>query len=103
MDAARESGGTPRVSTISSLSVENEQADTGRDGRTCLAAGPNSQARTGTEKKHFLRSADHGQDWQPYPVDPYSAICDDHTYMHARENLVYLFMQYGAHDNVVAS
>ena len=19
------------------------------------------------------------QDWQPYPVDPYSAICDDHT------------------------
>ena len=24
--------------------------------------------------------ADHEQDWQPYPVDPYSAICDDHTY-----------------------
>ena len=41
---------------------------------------------------HFPCSADHGQDWQPYPVDPYSAmyvcmyvytplpgICDDHT------------------------
>ena len=28
---------------------------------------------------HFLCSADdHEQDWQPYPVDPYSAICDDH-------------------------
>ena len=26
----------------------------------------------------FLCSADHEQDWQPYPVDPYSAICDDH-------------------------
>ena len=26
---------------------------------------------------HFLCSADHEQDWQPYPVDPYSAICDD--------------------------
>ena len=26
-------------------------------------------------------SADHEQDWQPYPVDPYSAICDDHTYI----------------------
>ena len=26
-------------------------------------------------------SADHEQDWQPYPVDPYSAICDDRTYM----------------------
>ena len=30
---------------------------------------------------HFHCSADHEQDWQPYPVDPYSAICDDHTYM----------------------
>ena len=27
---------------------------------------------------HFPCSADHEQDWQPYPVDPYSAICDDH-------------------------
>ena len=26
-------------------------------------------------------TADHEQDWQPYPVDPYSAICDDHTYI----------------------
>ena len=31
---------------------------------------------------HFLCSADHEQDWQPYPVDPYSAICDDPTYIH---------------------
>ena len=29
----------------------------------------------------FPCSADHEQDWQPYPVDPYSAICDDHTYI----------------------
>ena len=29
---------------------------------------------------HIPCSADHEQDWQPYPVDPYSAICDDHTY-----------------------
>ena len=28
---------------------------------------------------HFPCSADHEQDWQPCPVDPYSAICDDHT------------------------
>ncbi|CAN0212227.1 unnamed protein product, partial [Ascophyllum nodosum] len=27
---------------------------------------------------YFPCSADHGQDWQPYPVDPYSAICDNH-------------------------
>ena len=30
----------------------------------------------------FSCSADHEQDWQPYLVDPYSAICDDHTYIH---------------------
>ena len=30
----------------------------------------------------FPCSADHEQDWQPYPVDPYSAVCDDHTYIH---------------------
>ena len=27
--------------------------------------------------------AHHQLDWQPYPVDPYSTICDDHTYIHA--------------------
>ena len=31
---------------------------------------------------HFPCSADHEQDWQPDPVDPYSAICDDHTYIY---------------------
>ena len=31
---------------------------------------------------HFPCSADHEQDWQPYPVDPYSAICGDYTYIH---------------------
>ena len=35
---------------------------------------------------HFPCSVDHEQDWQPYPVDPYSAIIiisDDHTtYIH---------------------
>ena len=31
---------------------------------------------------HFPCSADNEQDWQPYPVDPYSAICDDHTHIH---------------------
>ena len=31
---------------------------------------------------NFPCSADLEQDWQPYLVDPYSAICDDHTYIH---------------------
>ena len=36
---------------------------------------------------HFPCSADHEQDWQPYPVDPYSAICDEHTYIHTYTGL----------------
>ena len=31
----------------------------------------------------FPCSVDHEWDWQPYPVDPYSAICNDHTYIHS--------------------
>ena len=29
---------------------------------------------------HFSCSADHVQDWQPYPVDPYSCYMCDHRY-----------------------
>ena len=28
---------------------------------------------------HFPCLADNEQDWQPYPVDPYYPVCDDHT------------------------
>ena len=50
-----------------SLSVENGQAEAGRDSRTCLAR-PNSKARTGTGGKSW--SVDHEQDWQPYRSMP---------------------------------
>ena len=32
----------------------------------------------------FSCSADHVQDWQPYPVDPYSCYMCDHKYIHIR-------------------
>ena len=35
----------------------------------------------GQGNNHFPCS-DHEQDWQLYPVDPYSAICHDHTYIY---------------------
>ena len=42
---------------------------------------------------HFPCSADHEQDWQPYPVDPSLAMRDDHKYMqvraHVRDFLTY--------------
>ena len=30
---------------------------------------------------HFSCSADNEQDWQPFPVDPYSCYTCDHTYL----------------------
>ena len=33
----------------------------------------------GQGKHIFFCSADHHQDWHPYPGDPYSAISYDHT------------------------
>ena len=36
---------------------------------------------------YFPCSADHEQDWQPYLVDPYSAVYDDHTYIHTSRAL----------------
>ena len=59
-------GKSPRICTRFSLGVENERANVGRDGRTCLAR-PNSQAWTGRVKVPCL--AGHMQDWQPYPID----------------------------------
>ena len=41
---------------------------------------------------HFPRSADHEQDWQPYPVHPYSAIYDIHTYIHTYCTLTLIAM-----------
>ena len=70
MDAAAELGRNPVSKHQIQPEYGAEQADAGRDGCTRLAR-PNSQARTGI-----------GGSWQqPYPVDPYSAICDDHTYI----------------------
>ena len=62
---------SPRVSTIIGQAVENERAYAGRDGRTSLM-GPNYLRREGGQKNpRFPSLADHEEDWQPYPVDPY--------------------------------
>ena len=82
MDAAAEPGRNPvSISTRFSLSMEMSRLT--RDG----TAEPVSRDQIlrharGQGNVHFPCSADHEQDWQPYPVDPYSAICDDHTYIH---------------------
>ena len=39
---------------------------------------------------NFPCSADHMQDWQPHPVDPYSCNMCDNTYIHIYIYLVYI-------------
>ena len=78
MDAAAELGRNPVSSTRSSLSMEMSRLT--RDG----TAEPVSRDQILRHARghgiiNFPSSADHEQDWQPYPVDH---ICDDHTYIH---------------------
>ena len=40
------------------------------------------RARTGTGEYSLSCSGDYEQDWRLDPVDPYSAICHDHTYIY---------------------
>ena len=42
---------------------------------------------------NFLCSADHEQDWQPYPVDRYSCFMYDHTYIRAH-SLIFVFSHF---------
>ena len=78
MDTAAELGRSPVSKYWIQPEYGDEQADAGRDCRTCLAR-PNSQARTRTRKHPFPCSADHVQDWQSCPVDPCSCYMCDHT------------------------
>ena len=80
MDAVAELGRDPVSKHQIQPECGDEQADAGRDWQTRLAR-PNSQAHErGQGNIHFFCSADHVQDWQPYPVDPYSCYMCDHPY-----------------------
>ena len=52
-----------------------------RDG-TAKPVSRNQYSGANGGKEIFPCSADHKQDWQPYAVDLYSAVCRDHTYMY---------------------
>ena len=39
---------------------------------------------------HFPCSADHGLDWQPYPVGPCSAESAGHTYIHIQPDIPFI-------------
>ena len=62
------------------------------------------RGKRGQESIHIPCSADHEQDWQPYPVDLYSATCDGHTNMSKDlKNAAFAFAKYsrGMMDHVV--
>ena len=75
MDAAAELWRNP-VSTRFSLGIEMSRLT--RDGTANSVSRDQILRRErGHENIVFPCSADHVQDWQPYPVDPYSCyMCD---------------------------
>ena len=76
----RNSGGIPQVSTRFSLSMEMRRLT--RDGTAEPVSRDQILRREhGQRNIHFPCSADHEQDWQLYPVDPYSCYICDFTYI----------------------
>ena len=71
------------MSTRFSVSTENEQADTRRDGQICLTK-PNSQAQTGTRKFFPLQLAMDriGKLTRLICTLPYSNVMTTHAYIY---------------------
>ena len=76
------SGGIPYVSTRFSLSMEMSRLT--RDGTAeHVSRDQILRHERGQGNIHFSCSADHVQDWQPYPADPYSCYMCDHTHTYS--------------------
>ena len=74
---------TRLIHALARFSLSMEMSRLTRDGTAePVSRGQILRHARGQGSIHFPCSADHEQDWQPNPVDPYSAICDDHTYIH---------------------
>ena len=73
MEAAAELGRNP-VSKHQIQPAEYGMSRLTRDGAAAETVSRDQILRheRGQGKIHFPCSADHEQDWQPYPVDPYS-------------------------------
>ena len=80
MDAAAELGRNPVSKNRFSLSMEMSRLT--RDGTAEPVSRDQILRRErGQGNINFPCSADHEQDWQPYPVDPYSCYMCNHTYI----------------------
>ena len=80
MDAVTELGRNPVSNTRSSLRMEMSRLT--RDGTAEPVSRDQILRHARVQRNiYFPCSADHEQDWQPYPIDPHSAIGDDHIYI----------------------
>ena len=83
MDAVAELGKNPISKHQIQPGYVDEQADAGRE---TVSRHQILRRERGQGNIRFPSSANPEQDWQPYPVDPYSCyMCDDtyiHTYIH---------------------
>ena len=80
MDATAELGRNPVSNHRFSLSMEMRRLT--RDGTAELVSRDQILRREcGQGNIYFPCPADHEQDWQPYPVDPYSCYICDHTHI----------------------
>ena len=94
MDAAAELGRNHVSKQHFQPEYGDEQADAGRDRRTRLAR-PVLRHERGQGNIRFPCPADHEQDWQPYPIDPYSDICV--TIHHTKHTNVILYAIHQIH------
>ena len=87
MDAAAKLGRNP----VSKHHIQPEYGDEQRltrDGTAePVSRGQILRRERGQENISFPCSADHVQNWQPYPVDPCSCHMCDHTYIQYRQVL----------------
>ena len=75
-------GGIPRFRP----SVEKEQAGAGRNGG--VLRGQILRRERGQGNINVSCSGDHEQDWQPHPIDPYSALRDYHMHLHIHQHCI---------------
>ena len=62
--------------------MENEQADAGQDGTAEPEVSRDKLLGANGDREIFVfpcLADQYEQDWQSYPVDQYSAMCDDHV------------------------
>ena len=66
-----------------SISLNMEMSRLTRDGTTeSVSRDQILRREPGQRDTHFPCSVDNEQNWQPYPVDPYSCYMCDHIYIH---------------------